>query len=273
MPSLLIDTEKCNQCGFCATECPLNIIELMEIESSPRWTQDGETLCIHCGHCVTVCPTGAITLDTIRPEDCQRVRRDALPSPEQVELFMKSRRSIRVYKPEPLGREMLTRLIDVARYAPTGHNAQLVQWLVIENADEVKRLAGLTADWLEWMISEMPEIAEMMHAPRIVSNWKSGTDVITRGAPHMVIAHINREIGQLGDCQIALAHLELAAHALGVGACWAGYVQLAASMFPPMIEVLRLPEGNQSFGAMMLGYPAHRFLRIPPRNAPAIEWR
>lgn len=273
MPSIEIDTEKCNQCGICAEVCPADIIQLEILQQPPHWIEDGEVLCINCGHCVAVCPTAAVSLDTVQPEDCHRVRRELLPSSEQIEHFLKSRRSIRVYRPDPVERELLTKIIDIARYAPTGHNAQLVQWLVIEDAAEVRRLAGLTVDWLRWMTREMSDIAELMQAPHLIARWESGSDVITRGAPHLVFAHEYKDMGLLGDCQIALAHLELSAHSFGLGACWAGYVQLAASSYPPMMEALQLPEGNQSFGAMMIGYPEHRYLRIPRRNEPSITWR
>jgi len=40
-----------------------------------------------------------------------------------------------------------------------------------------------------------------------------------------------------------------------------------------MKEALQLPEEHQTFGAMMVGYPRHRFRRIPLRNKPTIIWR
>ena len=72
---------------------------------------------------------------------------------------------------------------------------------------------------------------------------------------------------------IALTYLELAAHATGLGACWAGYFHFACGSYKPLQEALSLPDGHQVHGAMMLGYPKHRFSRIPLRNAPAVIWR
>ena len=72
---------------------------------------------------------------------------------------------------------------------------------------------------------------------------------------------------------IALTYLELAATSMGLGCCWAGYFNAAAASFPPLIEALALPEGHQSYGAMMIGFPQYQYQRLPARNEPAITWR
>jgi len=74
-------------------------------------------------------------------------------------------------------------------------------------------------------------------------------------------------------CTIALATLELASTAMGLGCCWAGYFNAAATTFPPMLEALALPSGHQSFGAMMVGYPKFTYHRLPTRKMPNITWR
>ena len=273
MTSIYNDNEKCNQCGLCVIECPTGIIKIVESDTVPSWVDGGDTLCINCGHCVAVCPPGALSLDMMNPEDCTPIKRDVLPTQDQVEHFLKSRRSVRVYKECSVEREKLAKLIDIARYAPTGCNFQPVHWLVVENADEVRRLAGLVADWIRLTIKESPWLAGILHSDLVVKAWDSGKDVIMRDAPHIIVAHANKDIAVLGDCQIALTYLELAAYSMGLGACWNGYFQLAATSYPPMIEALQLPQDHQSFGAMMVGYPAHKMTRIPLRNEPKIVWR
>ena len=67
------------------------------------------------------------------------------------------------------------------------------------------------------------------------------------------------------SCTIALTYLELAALPFGLGTCWAGFVQMAV-MSPSIQEFLNLPEGHQSFGAMMIGYPEFEYHRIPLRK-------
>ena len=80
-------------------------------------------------------------------------------------------------------------------------------------------------------------------------------------------------IHTLGDCHIALTYLELAAYSMGIGACWAGFIQAAATYAQSLFRYLQLPEGHASFGAMMIGYPKYKFTRIPMRNDARVIWR
>jgi nitroreductase/NAD-dependent dihydropyrimidine dehydrogenase PreA subunit len=274
MALFTIDPNKCQRDGICVAECPAKIIELADDESFPRPIAGAEELCIHCGHCVTVCPDGALSLEDMKPEDCPPLRRDQLPGPEQCEHFLRSRRSIRNYKKKPVPRETLINLIEIARYGPTGHNLQPVHWLVIEQAEEVKRLAGLVADWMRLMLKEQPKLAQLFHFERVVAAWDQGSDRILRGAPHLIIAHAQKALGPAqAACIITLTYLDLAAPSFGLGTCWAGYFNTAVNLYPPLEQDLKLPKGNQCFGAMMIGYPKYQYHRLPLRKEPPITWR
>ena len=146
MALLTVDPEKCARDGICVAECPARIVEPADEESYPSLIEGGEEFCINCGHCVTVCPRGALSLETMAPEECWPVQKELLPSAEQVDQFMRSRRSIRSYRKEPVDEALLSTLIDVARYAPSGHNSQPVHLLVIDGLDQVQHLAGIVVD-------------------------------------------------------------------------------------------------------------------------------
>jgi len=274
MSVFAVNREKCNFCGLCAAECPAGIIVIKGPEAFPLLARGGQDLCINCGHCVAVCPPGAIGLETMSPEDCALARQELLPTPEQVEHFLKSRRSVRVYKEEPVPRETLAKLIDIARYAPSGSNAQPVQWLVVENPNEVKRLSGLVVDWMHTAIREVPGLADRLPLDRMVAARERGVDPILRGAPHVILAHAPRDLPSAQqDGLIALTYLELAAYSLGLGACWAGFLYFAVSSYRPIREALQFPARHHCLGAMMIGYPKHKLRRIPLRNEPKIIWR
>lgn len=277
MKSLIVaDEEKCRQDGLCVAECPMAIIELKDEKSLPNPTEDAEELCIHCGHCVAVCPHGAMSHRNMNPEQCPPVRKDWLLNPEQVEHFLRSRRSIRTYKEQPVEREVLAKIIDIGRFAPSGHNLQPVRWLVIYDSHEVRRLAALVIDWMRDLLEKGTPLAKALHMDRVVAawGWESGVDRICRGAPHVIVAHAPKEERTAPPaCTIALAYLELAAPSFGLGACWAGYFNVAANVWPPMQEALDLPEGHISFGAMMIGYPKYKYQRLPLRNEPQVVWR
>jgi len=268
-----VDQQICQQDGICAAVCPMGIIAF-EKGGYPAPVAGAEELCVRCGHCVAVCPTGSLTHREMPVAECPPFRKDFQLSAEQGEHFLRSRRSIRVYQDRPVPREDITRLIEVARYAPSGHNSQCVEWLVLDNREELRKLAAIVVDWARWMIVNMPQVAVPMHMDKLVQRWEQGKDVILRDAPVVIVAHAgagNRMA--LHACTIALTYLELAATSMGLGTCWAGYFNVTATSFPPMQEALALPPGHQAFGSMMVGYPKFSYHRLPLRNPPAISWR
>jgi nitroreductase/NAD-dependent dihydropyrimidine dehydrogenase PreA subunit len=270
----VVDQEKCKQDGLCVAECPMVIIRLKDKKSVPTPTKDADELCIHCGHCVAVCPHGAMSHKSMTPEQCPPVRKDWRLNPEQVEHFLRSRRSIRTYRGQPVEREILTQLIHIARFAPSGSNVQPVRWSVIYDSQEVRRLAGIVIDWMRDLLDKGGPLAKALHMDRLVAAWDAGVERICRGAPHVIVAHAPKEERTAPQaCTIALTYLELAATSFGLGACWAGYFNTAANFWPPMQEALDLPEEHVSFGAMMIGYPKFKYQRLPLRNEAHILWR
>jgi nitroreductase/NAD-dependent dihydropyrimidine dehydrogenase PreA subunit len=274
MELLRIDEEKCKRDGICAAVCPGKIIELKTKEDYPTLIDGGDELCIRCGHCVAVCPHGAISHEIMNAEDCPPIIRELILQPDQMAQFLKSRRSVRAYKKSQVDRDLLTKLIDLAAYAPSGHNTQPVHWRVIYDSDEVVGLTGIVADWMRSLIAEGSPLATTLHMDRVVAAWETGYDRICRGAPHVIVAHAPEdERAAPAGCTIALTYLELAAFAFGLGACWAGYFNAAANFWPPMAQALDLPDGHISYGAMMVGYPKFKYQRMPLRNKPRISWR
>lgn len=273
MNLISIHEQICNQDGLCAAVCPLRLIDHSQGEY-PAPIVDADDMCIRCGHCVTVCSTGSIQHRDISATDCTDIRKELLVSAEQCEQLLRQRRSVRVYQDKPVPRERLAKLIDIARYAPSGHNSQSAQWLVIDSREELRKLSGIIADWMRWMLTNMTNFAFSMHMDRALEGWEQGCDIFLRDAPALVIAHAdkNDRFAQ-STCTIALTYLELAASSMNLGGCWAGYFNAAASTFPPIMAALSLPEGHQSIGAMMIGFPKFHYKSLPPRKLPVVTWR
>ena len=274
MALFTVDRQKCDLCGLCVADCPGFVVAMSGLDGFPSLAQGGEERCIKCGHCVAVCPNGALDHHLMSAEQCIEINRTLLPSPQSVEHFLKSRRSIRTYKDEMLDRRTLEKLMDIARYAPSGHNVQPVSWIVVSGRDKLKVLGNLVAEWMRAAVKENPALDSMMKLGMVADAWSMGVDVIMRGSPHIIVAYAPKLYGPLGHegCLIALSYLELAAHSLNVGACWAGYFEMAAVNYLPLRQALKMHEGNRPYGAMMLGRPKYDYSRIPLRKEPDIQW-
>jgi nitroreductase len=273
MPLFVVDPAKCKRDGVCAAECPTRIIECGPGDAVPRVPAEAEEFCRNCGHCVAVCSQAAVALATMAPEQLPLVRTDWLLGPEQVEHFLRARRSIRSYTTQPVERKVLVKLTDIARFAPSASNRQPAKWLIIYDSSEVRRLAGLVVDWIRAGLPDQPSAAQR-NLRRFVSLWDAGLDVICRGAPHVIVACGPKDNPWAAtDCAIALTYLDLAAPSFGLGACWAGFFIAAARQWPPLQQALALPEGHVACGATMIGYPRYRYHRLPLRNEAHITWQ
>ncbi len=273
MSLFTVNPEKCKRDDICVFECPALVIERNGGDSVPTPTAGADEECIGCGHCVTVCPHGAFEHRELHPDNCLPVEKGQYVGPEQLEHFLRARRSIRTYKEKSVEREKLAKLIDIARFAPTGSNKQTPEWRVVESPGKVQVLSDMVIDWMQSVIVKKPDMAAELDLQELVDIRDSGYDIICRKAPHAIIVHAPKQTGTpTEDGIIAMTYLELAAFSFGLGACWAGYLNFAINKWPPLKKVLSIPEDHVSVGAILLGHPKFKYHRLPLRNDPKIAW-
>ena len=184
MGLLMIDEGKCKKDGICVQECPMAIISQKDEDSFPELAPGGEGLCLVCGHCVAVCPHGACNHAQVPLDDCPPIEKDLVIDEARAVQFLRSRRSVRLYKDKPVEKEKVEHLIEIARYAPTGSNNQGVEWLVHTDGDQIRKLGQMAVDWIRGLIENNPEaVAAAPYLPLIVAAWDAGVDVVLRKAP------------------------------------------------------------------------------------------
>ena len=259
MSQITVDTNLCKGDGACVAVCPARFLTL-NTRGFPEEVADGN--CILCGHCVAVCPTGALT-HTALPQEPFLPAAGKLPDPALIDGFLMSRRSVREFKEEPLARETLEALLDVARRAPTASNSQKVHWIVVDDASKVHALSAETMNWIRASSGNL----------KMLEQWESGDDRILRGAPAVIMACAPEDYGWAKqDCAIALTFLELAAEARGLGVCWAGILTRATAVHEPLRQALSVPEGYAVCGGLMLGERKYRYRLVPARKPLSVQW-
>lgn len=273
MPVITVDKTKCNKDRLCVMECPMQIIMMKKDAEGPESAPYADAICINCGHCVAVCPTGALSLGTMKADECEKTDANWNPGADVIENYLKARRSIRRFKKDPVEKEKLERLMKITSFAPSGHNSRPVEWIIFSDREQIKTLAKHVIDWMNSMKESSPEIAKAMHFDMITKAWDAGIDVVTYSCPALVIAHGKKANPNTGaGCTIALAHLEIAAPSLGLGCCWGGFFTWCAMVYAPLKEALNIPAGNIVQGTILTGYPLFKYHRVPKRNS-VIEWR
>lgn len=274
MGILTVDETKCKKDGICAGECPMTLVRLKDGDGYPDLIPGGDSFCLVCGHCVAVCPHGALSHALVPVGECPPINKELGISEAQAVQFLRSRRSIRFYQDKPVEKEKIQRLIEIARYAPTGGNTQSVEWLILTDKTKIKELSRLTVDWIRQVLKSDPKATAAPYMPLIVAAWEAGFDAVLRNAPTLIVASApSTAINGMVDLTLALSYLDLVAPTLGLGTCWAGLLQGALMFSSPLREALGLPEGHPHHYPMMLGYPKIKYHRLPERKRPKITWR
>jgi nitroreductase/NAD-dependent dihydropyrimidine dehydrogenase PreA subunit len=265
-----VNKDTCSKCGACAAVCPVGLFD-SERNGYPHPVTKVEDYCIRCGHCVVACPMTSIIHTECPVDQCPPIEKAYEVSFEQCAQLIKSRRSIRAYQDKPVRREDISRLIDTARFAPTGGNSQGVKWLVFDDKDQLRRFSEIGGEWMRLAAKSSPDAGARL--ANVIKLQDAGRDGFLRGAPVLILALGEKSNpAAANSCTIALSYLDLAASSMGLGCCWAGFFMFAAS-FPPMVKAISLPEGHQLYGAMTLGYPKYNYQRVPVRKPARITWR
>jgi len=265
-----VDENLCVNCGSCIRACPGGLIEKKEF---PEPIEKGWNLCIDCGHCVAVCPTGAMHQRAMSPEDCEPIDIHLVPQWDKVKQYLTTRRSVRTFIKKSIEQEKIEQLLDVARFAPNGANRQVIRWIVINDMEKVHQIGQMTIDWMKLVKETNPALYAEANLEIFVSAWDGNDDRITRGAPCIIMACAPKDERTAPPAaMIAIAQIQLAAPALGLGTTFTGSINTAAQGYPPMIEMLGITEGYIPFGTFVIGYPAERYLRIPTRKPVDAKW-
>ncbi|MGQ9750861.1 nitroreductase family protein [Desulfosoma sp.] len=272
MALIRVDQEKCHRDGTCARVCPVGILAL-DAQKGPTVRRGMASLCIGCGHCVAACPHGA--LDHVRaPQAAQRpLERFPVVDPETALLFLRARRSIRCYRPEPVPQPVLEKLLQAARYAPSGHNSQGLSFTVVASPEAMDAVRRLVVQWMRRLVDSGSPLAAQWHMQGIVHAHDKGQDPILRNAPHLIVASApqSHQAARVTSF-LALEYVELYATSLGLGTCWAGYVQTCAMDQPDLGRLLELPEDHRITGCLMAGFPDVTYHRLPERNPLQVRW-
>ncbi|MGQ9552624.1 MAG: nitroreductase family protein [Anaerolineae bacterium] len=147
---------------------------------------------------------------------------------------IRTRRSIRKYRPDPIPQAVLERILDAARIAPWGTASRVgqpVRLIVVRDAETRAKLVPLCHK--QAFIATAPVV---IVACGYDIGWNRGGWM----GRYAVIV----------DVAIAVDHLTLAARAEGLGTCWIGSFDNAA-----LKELFELPDDINVVALTPLGYP------------------
>ena len=148
---------------------------------------------------------------------------------EKLQVFeaIKGRRSVRKYRKEPVSEGLIVKILEASRWAPSAGNSQPWNFIVLKDG-EVRR-----------------KVADATTTGKFLANAPIGIAVVIdpRASKHPV-----------EDGSIATQNMLLAAHALGLGACWIGAYN---SVYEEKLKgILGIPENKRLLSIISIGFPA-----------------
>ena len=140
---------------------------------------------------------------------------------------IKTRRSVRKYKPDPISEEEINKILEAGRWAPSADNSQPWRFIILRSQEVRKKLA----DTLTWgrFLSQAPLGIAVTINPRASNH-------------------------PVEDGAAATQNMLLEAHSLGLGACWVG--TYGSGNEASAKKVLNVPQDERLLSAIAIGHPA-----------------
>ena len=165
-----------------------------------------------------------------------------------------TRRSTRRMKPELPPREMIERVVEAGRAAPSGSNSQTTHMIVITRREVLEELAAIVQEAFAAMEVGPNAYVSLRNS---VSAAKRGGYVFHYGAPVLIVTANRRGYGNaLADSACALENMMIAANALDLGSCWINQLHWLDEdeKVRAYLETLGLGEDETVTGGLILGY-------------------
>ena len=236
---LKINDSRCIRCQRCVKICPAGIF----YEDNGRICIKNESSCIFCGHCVAVCPKDAVEHAAFPNGSVHPFSLADLPSPAQLMLLIKSRRSNRAFSGREIPEESLRMIMEAASAAPTAQNSRDVHFVLVRKPETLRAVTEYTLDSFMKVVRLLDNpFMRMLLGRKLAGVYKlvpkfkemyrrfhaGEGDMILRDAKAVLFIY-SSEKSRFGaaDCNLAYQNASLMAESLGVAQFYTGFVMAA----------------------------------------------
>ncbi|MBI4301011.1 MAG: nitroreductase family protein [Chloroflexi bacterium] len=192
---------------------------------------------------------------------------------------IQQRRSIRRFRPDPFPEEHLFEILEAARLAPSGGNAQPWRFIVVTDPEEKKKICKMA---LEQKFLEEAPVVIVCCADLAAYTQASRRVRLEEFAQYGVLETLSGRVGALqpgakdapeppedakrrsalSNSYIAIEHMVLTATALGLGTCWVGAIGARGELN----ALFNIPESIVPIALLPVGYPA-----VVPHQRPRLS--
>jgi nitroreductase len=186
--------------------------------------------------------------------------------------LLKERRSIRRFKPDPIPDEYVGRIIEAARWAPSGFNSQPWEFIVVKDIELKDKIVEFVTKYRRAHYQKMELNREPEYGiPWILKPWRPMNwsiapvfillfgDSRTRAGLPMPV-RFNREKCQsifISSLASAFLYMHLAATTLGLASQWVSSVKVPL-VHCQLKPLLGIPRELEVYDMMPVGFPAQK---------------
>ena len=291
--TITIDQDRCTCCESCVGICVGHIFE--STGDSIALTDPAK--CLLCGHCMAICPVDAIRVFALNPDEFEPIQKlSDSPDPDRLIGLFRRRRSVRQYQQRPVEREIIVKIIEAGRFAPTGGNVQPFRFSVVQTPAVLQSIKKMIiAGFVERTAHDGRNLVEKIKRGETLSaaeniqhafaeRWRQKARDLDRGIDRLlfdapvlislhtpaVLATFSTEVGLVG------MQMVLMAESLGLGTCFIGWIAGAVvgigNSLPEVRKAMHIPEDHVLSLAFVTGYSAVEYLRSVSRKPARINW-
>ncbi|MDD3717299.1 MAG: nitroreductase [Actinomycetota bacterium] len=211
-----------------------------------------------------------------------------------VERVILERRSVRKYKDKQVPERLVRRILEAGRFAPTAGNSQSWKFVVVRDRDMIDAMqkyvqlrCKVFKFFLNWQKSPLGKLAwfytqlsarvmpNLLHPIPFgaISLIAEGKLKLFHDAPTVILVLVDRRgaAKPLVDVGICGQNMVLAAHSLGLGTCWVGFVEVF-KFGTRWKKKLGVGWPYELIEGIALGYPVGNPDGMIERELQEIEW-
>ncbi len=317
-PVRSIDKETCSRCGRCFETCPCGGFSWTKGEVPvPIGFGGFKEACINCGNCMAVCPTHAISMNgslAIREGRYKTFldRKMQPPNPfgqetpdyasfekdlTDMERAIFTRRSNRLFKDKPVDKDLIHRILEAGRFAPSAGNGQPYRFIVITNQEVIHEMEdrsmvvlkllknaylstnGKKKLWKNVFFSAASFMMANKFDPRPMTAMEKadrnkGRMYFSAPCVILILKHTRGISNPDLDAGICTQNMVLAAHALGLGTCIVSLnmVPLSYPIMAGFRKKIGIKPPFQAVTSIAVGHPKGKIDGIVARDTPPVTW-
>lgn len=211
----------------------------------------------------------------------------------ETENVILNRRSVRWYKKEQVPEFMVKRILETARFAPSGGNVMPWKFIVLRDPEIIAEITNDTVkvckrgkammdysvpgkSWkrpiAKLMIRKEPNFLHPIpfKANMLIADGKLG---LFHGAPTIILIFKDlRGVTPDLDCGIAGQNMALAAHSMGLGTCWVSFCKMAFDYMSKWNKFFDIKYPYKFITSLAVGWPMGTPDGIVQRPTHPVDW-